>query len=126
MSKAQHTPGNVASVANVGKTLQSYGQNAAIKQEHANVLLAGCFGDIEGGANMAIGNAKRFAAAWNACEGISTEALEAGVVKELRGALEKFELAFGQSVDGGCDIDADDASGWLRIARAAIAKAKGE
>lgn len=36
-------------------------------------------------------------------------------------ALLKFEEAFGSTVDGGCDIDAQDAEGWLRIARAALA-----
>ena len=30
---------------------------------------------------------RRLAAAWNACEGIPTEALEAGVVKDMLGAL---------------------------------------
>lgn len=54
-----------------------------------------------------------------AYEAATLEALRAEN-QRLRDALEKFEDAFGKLVDGGCDVDADDASGWLAIARAAL------
>ena len=44
-------------------------------------------------------NATRLAAAWNACEGIPTEALEAGVVKDMLEALQGLVSA-NNSTDG--------------------------
>src|SRR5690606_23921954 len=50
----------------------------------AQCLLPG----LENGKEVAAANARRIAATWNACEGIPTEALEAGVVREMVEALE--------------------------------------
>jgi len=57
-------------------------------------------------------NADRIVAAWNACDGISTEALEGGAVRELLKALRIAEDSVG-------DLKA------LEIVRAAIAHATG-
>jgi hypothetical protein len=67
-------------------------------------------------------NARRIAAAINACRGIATEALEQDVVAELLQALEWQEMA-------GHDPEASRRKGYFDRARehrrAAIAKAKG-
>ena len=71
-------------------------------------------------AGEAIANAYRFCAAWNACEGIPTEALEAGVVKDMLEALHNMiELARPYMRD---DVQLQA----IQDARAAIAKATGE
>lgn len=75
-------------------------------------------------------NARRIVAAWNACDGISTEALEAGAVADLLEAL-KDGLA---ALEAGCryiegegsDEEAKNASAAIDAMRAAIAKANGE
>jgi hypothetical protein len=61
-------------------------------------------------------NTARLAAAWNACTGIPTEALEAGVVADMRSALENLIIAIGM----GWDLD-----GVLEVAEAALAKLEG-
>lgn len=60
-------------------------------------------------------NAHRIVAAVNACEGISTEALESGVVKEL---VKELVEALRGMVDSGSEIS-------FERARRAIAKAEG-
>ena len=64
-------------------------------------------------------DARRIVACWNACENIPTEALEAGVVAELVGALRQIA-----ETNGGTPIERN--TEMKRIARAAIAKAKGD
>ena len=59
-------------------------------------------------------NATRIAAAWNACEGIPTEALEAGVVKDMLEALRLVNEYYGEDSD------------VFWVVRAAIARATGE
>ena len=65
--------------------------------------------------------ALRMKAAWNACEGIPTEALEAGVVKELievcEESLEDYKY---QERETGIESNA------LKLLRAALAKAGGQ
>ena len=62
---------------------------------------------------------RRIMAAWNACEGISTEALEAGIVNDMLEALREVVSEY----------DNPDNGRYLRWAvdeaRAAIAKATG-
>ena len=70
---------------------------------------------------------RRTWACWNACEGIPTEALEAGVVKDLPGALKSFLRApsVGSRGPGTSTIVIQEFN--RRAARAALAKAqKGE
>jgi len=55
-------------------------------KEYTVVGNEGMYGERE----IDLANARRIVAAVNACEGISTEALEDGVVKEMREALEFF------------------------------------
>ena len=57
---------------------------------------------------------RRIMAAWNACEGIPTEALEAGVVKDMLEAL--------RGVVDTCRADCPAGLVALKSARAAIAK----
>jgi hypothetical protein len=77
-------------------------------------------------------NARRICAAVNACKGISTEALERGVVLELREALaaviEYAELG-AEHLDAIADsknTELNAGNGWIVIerARAALAKAR--
>ena len=63
---------------------------------------------------------RRIMAAWNACEGISTEALEAGVVADLLDAL-KIAMDYMSFHNG--EYDCQD---QLDLINAAIAKATGE
>ena len=71
-------------------------------------------------------NPRRLAAAWNACEGIPTEALEAGVVKDMLGALKMV----GAIIHNGDDPDGsgffDITSAQIEQVFAAIARATGE
>ena len=60
--------------------------------------------------------ARRICAAWNACEGIPTEALEAGVVQDMLKALEEIS---------DIEPDPDNMARFHEIARAAIARATG-
>ena len=55
----------------------------------------GTIGEIGGGQpDERRANARRIVAAWNACEGLSTEALESGVVRELADVLAKLGSVF--------------------------------
>jgi hypothetical protein len=80
------------------------------------------------GHNMEHGaaNARRIVAAVNACDGIGTEALEAGIVWEMREALEACEVQLREYVQwhhkhaGGCSVEIEAA--WEQ-ARDTIAKA---
>lgn len=62
--------------------IPSDGLDAVVLSEPGGLLLANCHAArVSTPRELAI--ARRFAACWSACEGISTEALEAGAVKEL-------------------------------------------
>lgn len=78
---------------------------------------------LENGKEVAAANARRIVATWNACEGIPTEALEEGVVREMIEALEalvdELEWEIGEE-KWGRDPDA------LPMARAVLAKVWGE
>jgi hypothetical protein len=78
------------------------------------------------GHNMKHGeaNARRIVAAVNACEGIGTEALEAGVLREIREALER--LAFDASGDQNNPLIRDKTLESIERACVAVAKAKAE
>jgi hypothetical protein len=67
-------------------------------------------------------NARRLAAAWNACEGIPTKALEAGVIGELVEALLKAVAVLGDAEDEDLGPHIWD---WKRQAVAALAKVGG-
>lgn len=68
-----------------------------------------------------LANARRIVAAVNACKGISTEALEGGIVEELREACKSLlRYADAQSA-----LSDHAHAAWVR-GRDAIAKAKGE
>lgn len=81
-------------------------------------------------------NARRVAACENACEGISTEALEAGVVADLLTACERVvEMATEKGVRAvkvmmtshgkySAATVKDDSSQYIRAVKAAIAKAR--
>lgn len=72
-------------------------------------------------------DARRIVAVVNACEGISTEALENGVVKELLEALEALQVVFpfiGKEFSR--SISPDDKAEVMEYALNAIAKATEE
>ncbi len=78
------------------------------------------------GHNMKHGeaHARRIVAAVNACEGIGTGALEAGVLREIREALER--LAFDASGDQNNPLIRDKTLESMERARVAAARAKAE
>ena len=73
------------------------------------------------GGGTSEANARRICAAWNACEGIPTEALEAGVVRDM---LEALQLLL--QVQDGLPMTGTEATRRAEMARAAIARATGE
>lgn len=75
-------------------------------------------GDDSNETNMA--NARRIIAAVNACKGISTEALESGVVAELLAACKRVETYFSGSL-----LSAQEQSIVAQL-RSAVAKAQSE
>lgn len=88
--------------------------------------------DENGHANdEAKANTRRICSAVNACEGISTEALERGVVAELRHALGELLTAAGDldaAIDGVTDQFDDERMALdaaCRTAEAVLAKAAG-
>ncbi len=115
MSKAQHTPGPWSRNGN-----RIHGESGSL------VATIAYFRE----ASIEIGNARRIVACVNACEGISTEALEAGVVKELREALEGIEKFLDSFTDScgseytGPYLSLDGQIAVDRV-RTTIAKAKG-
>jgi len=113
MRKAQHTPGP-----------WEIDEFHNIQTPDGQLLLGGVVTPMTAGSSMQTAhvNASRIVAAVNACEGISTKALEDGVVKELLEALEYYTEAKCSVVDGDQIIGIDDGD----LARAALAKAKGE
>ena len=85
---------------------------------HDEKLIA-CFGNVEPNAQDEWeANATRACAAVNACEGIPTEALEAGVVKDMLGALRNLCTAY-------ASCNGEDHPAYI-AARAAIARTTGE
>lgn len=66
-----------------------------------------------------LANARRMCAAVNACEGISTEELEKGIVRELISALEYL-------LEEVCKRGGEPFEGASDTARLALARAKGE
>lgn len=75
------------------------------------------YDDYEFGVAISEPNARRIVACVNACEGIPTEALESGVVREV---VEALEALVGEEEKRGRDPDA------LPMARAVLAKVRGE
>src|SRR5690606_22803413 len=80
----------------------------------AQCLLPG----LENGKEVAAANARRIAATWNACEeaGLSTAALEAGVVRELVEAADRYLRAMTRDTDDdpNCWAEEEFAEAWLR------------
>ena len=70
-------------------------------------------------------DARRICAAWNACEGIPTEALEPGVVKDMLEALQAILPRYCELVAAYENFMPED-DGTILSARAAIARATGE
>ena len=77
------------------------------------------------GGGIPEANARRICAAWNACEGIPTEALEAGVVKDILEALRGCKAAMCEASNMH-NRSAQVLSEHIHAARAAIARATGE
>ena len=69
-------------------------------------------------------NLRRMAACWNACDGISTEALEAGAAADLLEALRSMIETFPAPIRT-CAEDVAQQQRAIEAARAAIAKATG-
>jgi hypothetical protein len=72
------------------------------------------------------GNSRRIVATINACQGFPTEALEAGVVKELVDALTDIRATLMKKADSRYTPTLGDLVHMLDKADAALAKAKGE
>ena len=83
MTQGKHTPGGMTNHWD-GEGWASVGIGGYIRA------------DMVGPVADRKANARRICAAWNACEGISTEALEAGVVKDMLGALQAVGQSLGQ------------------------------
>jgi len=58
-----HTPGPWENAENIGVCLQSYGCTSAIKEKGKCNMVAGIFGDVFGGKEVALANARLIAAA---------------------------------------------------------------
>jgi len=94
-------------------------QKSIITEEDTAIIE--CFGAMSGDDTTS--DRFRIVAAVNACAGITTEALEGGVVKEVLEALK--DIVFQTSLEkDGFTVIRDDAV--VDRARAAIAKAEGE
>ena len=82
---------------------------------------------LENGKEVAAANARRIAATWNACEeaGLSTAALEAGVVRELVEAADRYLRAMTRDTDDDpyCWAEEEFAEAWLREV---LSKVRGE
>ena len=102
MTQVKHTPGQIC-------------RNPTLPQRPLEVagLHLAHFSKGSGGVEPEA-NARRICAAWNACEGITTEALEDGAVRDMMEALQMM-LAL-HPIDGRAQ----------RKARAVIARATGE
>jgi hypothetical protein len=108
--KAQHTPAPWKAIRNAG----------GIFIMANGIPVARLDGPID-----AVIHAARIVAAVNACDGIPTDALEQGAVKDLVGALERLT----DRVDPGNkdrDLGIKSLVDALGDARAALAKARGE
>lgn len=91
-------------------TRDQYGQ---IKTESGKTLCISNVSIPAGGFNEeAETNGRRLFALWNACEGIPTEALEGGIVKELLGALEQAVNALADTRDFVASIIDDKSVKW--------------
>ena len=118
MSAAKHTPGLV--MVN-GPVIQTVPTDTHPVGFHLALTLNPYAGAVGAGA-MVEGNTARIVAAWNACDGISTEALEGGVVRDL---LEALQLAY-RHLNGGSDsLTPMEHAQAFKLARAAILKATG-
>lgn len=114
MSKTQHTPGPWrANKDHFGAVRSEPGFSIkGSNSEGVNAIAFLWSRDVEAEQEA---NARRIVACVNACEGISTEALEAGAVKETLETLEKISRLIGVI----------ETPRVRAIAREAIAKAKG-
>lgn len=121
----QHTPGPF-SVDPTG----DMGEHFFGSDEHGAL---GTF-DEPFGKGSATGNARRAVAAWNATKGIPTEALEAGVVREMVDALELIASNGCYAVVPTADDHAEagrytlpERTAWFQgVARSALAKLRGD
>ena len=82
---------------------------------------------LENGKEVAAANARRIAATWNACEeaGLSTAALESGVVRELIEAATRYLAATTRESDDDPNCWADEEFAEARL-REVLAKVRGE
>lgn len=117
MSKAKHTPGpwkviQAGNALGIVPKKRPAGISAREVEDIASLSLM----DEQ---NDAKANARRICAAVNACEGLSTEALESGIVAELAGALRLTLDAY----EGQCAMDTTPHI--IAAATAALAKATG-
>jgi hypothetical protein len=85
MTEAQHTPGkvHVSDAPHPRARFIIYGVDSR--------MVADCGRTYRRTADEMAANADRFSATWNACEGISTEALEQGAVQNLLAVAEKVD-----------------------------------
>lgn len=111
MSESKFTPGPWRMNGPTGPTMQSYSQPFCIAGtgEFAYTLIAGCFGDIKGGTEIAEANARLIAAAPDLLEALEHIVNAVAICTDDHGNL-TAEIC-----------QADD----FRAARAAIAKATG-
>ncbi len=126
MINATHTPGKLT-VSDFGHRSVNAPQCELLARLHgadyrlASVTYPTTTGDTVGAAER-LANARRLAAAWNACDGLPTAALERGAVAEMLAAcrtLDGVDCCEGYSLG-----DADYPKFWaaLAMARAALAK----
>src|ERR1700687_3987469 len=85
MTRPQHTPGPWEVIPARGKMLPH-----VMGGDHCRIAL---LDDCHAAESEREANARRIVAAVNACEGIPTEALEQGVVRELLEALKAIATA---------------------------------
>lgn len=123
MSETKHTPGEMAVCNKLLRNLYAGDTLVAEVLDTAEGL--------EGSDAEADANARRLAAAWNATAGIPTAALEAGVVAELRAALNAYVVAQSRMLSQWSEVDSPARSELWRdlhacedAALAALAAAK--
>lgn len=108
MSKTKHTPGHLRMDQVVG------GWNLGFRiptpptfSEYRRIARVGAELDEKGNQLEWDANADRFLALWNACDGIPTEALEGGAVKNLLATLREVSTLADQLQ--GLLLDGEDA-----------------
>ena len=87
MTQGKHTPGLLHRPPHSRRSREPSNFNVASISGRSVCSTGGCSDNNPETYDENKGNARRICAAWNACEGIPTEALEAGVVKDMLEAL---------------------------------------